>query len=83
MSFTSHATILFHVYHDTTELDHEGEELPDKHAAWKEAPVTAGQMLGSLDGRLRPGHDWRMVVTDEVQNTLFVLNINAENPNRR
>lgn len=33
----------FHIYHDQTELDGEGEELPDKHAAWREATVTAGQ----------------------------------------
>jgi hypothetical protein len=68
---------------DTTELDQEGEELPDKHAAWKEATVTAGQMLASIDGRLRPGHDWRMEVTDEFQNPLFVLNINAVNSRSR
>jgi hypothetical protein len=41
----------FHVYHDQSELDYEGEELPDKHAAWKEATVMAGQTLQSLDGK--------------------------------
>jgi hypothetical protein len=30
------------------EIDQEGEELPDKHAAWKEATVMAGQTLQSL-----------------------------------
>jgi hypothetical protein len=35
----------FHFYHDLPELDYEGEELPDKHAAWKEATVMAGQTL--------------------------------------
>ena len=68
----------FHVYHDRTELDDEGEELPDKHAAWQEATVTAGQILQGLDGRLKPGHDWRMEVTDEFKNTLYVLHISAE-----
>jgi hypothetical protein len=57
-----------------------GEELPDKHAAWKEATVTAGQMLQGIDGKLRPGHDWRMEVTDEFQNTLYALHIQAEKP---
>jgi hypothetical protein len=38
----------FHVYHEQPEIDQEGEELPDKHAAWKEATVMAGQTLQSL-----------------------------------
>jgi hypothetical protein len=68
----------FDIFHDTTRLDDEGEELPDKHAAWKEATVMAGQMLQNLDGRLKPGHDWRMEVCDEFRNTLFVLHISAD-----
>jgi hypothetical protein len=68
----------FHVYHDRPELDHEGEELPDKHAAWKEATVMAGQTLQSLDGKLQPGRGWRMEVTDEFENPLYVLHIHAE-----
>jgi hypothetical protein len=72
----------FHVIHDRKHEDEEGEDLPDKHAAWKEATVTAGQMLQGLDGNLAPGRDWRMEVTDEFQNTLFVLHIRAEHPAR-
>jgi hypothetical protein len=70
----------FHVTHERHEPDHEGEELSDKHAAWKEATVTAGQMLQDIDGKLQPGREWRMEVADEFQNTLFVLHINAEKP---
>ncbi|WFU75476.1 hypothetical protein [Bradyrhizobium sp. CB2312] len=70
----------FHVIHERREIDEEGEELPDKHAAWKEATETAGQMLQSLDGKLKPERDWRMEVTDEFQNTLYVLHISAERP---
>ncbi|MBJ7402964.1 MAG: hypothetical protein JHD07_06535 [Bradyrhizobium sp.] len=72
----------FHVTHERREIDQEGEELPDKHAAWKEATVTAGQILQGLDGKLKPGHDWRMEVTDEFQQTLYVLHIQAERPNQ-
>jgi hypothetical protein len=61
----------FNVYHDRTELDEEGEELPDAQAAWREATVTAGQIIQDLDGRLRPGHDWRLEVTDEFANPLY------------
>ncbi|TYL83895.1 hypothetical protein FXB40_45680 [Bradyrhizobium rifense] len=68
----------FHITHDRTEIDREGAELPDKHAAWKEATVTAGQILQGIDGELVPGRDWRMEVTDEFQNTLYVLHIQAE-----
>lgn len=42
----------FHVTHERTDIDREGEELPDEHAAWKEATVTAGQMLQGIDGKL-------------------------------
>jgi len=70
----------FHIFHDRAEMDDVGEELPDRHAAWHEATVTAGQILQGLDGRLAPEREWRMEVTDEFQNPLYVLHINAEKP---
>lgn len=70
----------FHITHERYEPDLEGEELPDKQAAWKEATVTAGQILQGLDGKLKPERDWRMEVTDEFQNTLYILHISAEKP---
>jgi len=70
----------FHITHQRAEIDHEGEELPDKHAAWKEATVTAGQMHQSIDGKLARDRDWRMEVTDAFQNTLYVLHLQAEKP---
>lgn len=70
----------FHVIHERHDVDHEGEDLPDRHAAWKEATETAGQMLQGLDGKLKPECDWRMEVTDELQNTLYILHISAEKP---
>jgi hypothetical protein len=54
--------------------------LPDKYAAWREATVTAGQVLQSIDGKLKPDREWRMEVMDEFQNLLYVLHINAEKP---
>lgn len=73
----------FHITHERTEIDQVGEELPDKHAAWKEATVTAGQILQGLDGRLKPHNDWRMEVVDEFENVLYVLHIQAEKPPTR
>jgi hypothetical protein len=57
-----------------------GEELPDQRAAWKEATVTAGQLLQSLDGKLQPDQDWRMEVTDEFANPLYVIHVSAKRP---
>ncbi|MBK3665913.1 hypothetical protein JJE66_32420 [Bradyrhizobium diazoefficiens] len=68
----------FHVIHERHEVDREGEELPDRYAAWREATETAGQMLQGLDGKLTPDRDWRMEVADEFRNTLYVLHISAE-----
>lgn len=70
----------FNIYHDRTQLDFEGEELPDMHAAWKEATVTAGQIIQGIDGRLRPGTEWRLEVTDEFANPLYVIHVHAERP---
>ena len=69
----------FNVYHGCSEPDEVGEELPDRHAAWKEATITAGQILQSLDGRLQPNRDWQMEVTDEFANPLFVIKVSAKN----
>ena len=56
----------FNVKHDGFQRDHDGHDLPDRHAAWKEATVTAGQVLQVIDGSLKPGHDWEMEITDEI-----------------
>ena len=79
-AFYRDASVFFHIRHDRSVQDYEGEELPNKHAAWREATVTAGQILQGLDGGLTPAREWRMVVTDEFQNPLFVLHISAEKP---
>ncbi|WP_430640669.1 DUF6894 family protein [Bradyrhizobium brasilense] len=70
----------FHIRHDTDKRDEEGEELADRHAAWKEATVMAGQMLQDVDGQLKPGRDWEMEVTDEFSQPLFRLVISAQQP---
>jgi hypothetical protein len=44
----------FNIRHDTDQPDFEGEELPDMHAAWKEATVTAGQAIRNIHGKLKP-----------------------------
>lgn len=59
-------------------MDTEGEELPDRHAAWKEATTVAGLAIKDLDRKLKPGSDWRMEVTDEFLNTLYTIRVSAD-----
>jgi hypothetical protein len=73
------ARYFFNIHHDTVYFDRDGKELPDKHA-WKEATVMAGRILQDIDGNLRLGQDWRMEVTDEFRDPLFVLQISAQKP---
>jgi len=68
----------FNIFHDRVYWDDVGEELPDQDAAWVEATRTAGEMIKNLDGKLKPGRDWRMEVTDEFQNPLWEIRVNAE-----
>jgi len=70
----------FNVCHDQVLIDDEGEELPDKHSAWREATVTTGQMIKSMNGRLLPGTKWRLEVTDEFAHPLYVIHIIADEP---
>jgi hypothetical protein len=70
----------FNVHHDVSHVDDIGEEFDDKHAAWEEATRTAGEMIKDVDGRLRPGHDWKLEVEDEFRNLIWVLRVAAEQP---
>ncbi|WP_430644509.1 hypothetical protein [Bradyrhizobium arachidis] len=42
--------------------------------------MLAGQILQGLNGDLVPGREWRLEVTDEFRNRLFILRIHAELP---
>ena len=68
----------FNIYNSRALIDYDGAELPDANAAWKEATTTAGQMLQSMDGKLLPGTQWRLEVTDEFANPLYVVRVIAE-----
>ena len=58
-------------------LDEEGYELADRPAAWAEATAAAGEMIRDLDGKLKPGQDWRLEVTDENKNPVYVINVSG------
>jgi hypothetical protein len=68
----------FHVHHgDESYTDEVGDELADDHAAWHEATASAGESLKDIDGKLRPGRDWRMEVTADGRGLLYVIEVRA------
>jgi hypothetical protein len=71
----------FNVHHGRSMIDEEGEELSDRHEAWRAATIAAGEMIKNIDGKLMPdGYDWRLEVTDEFRNPLYVIHVSAETP---
>jgi len=68
----------FNTFHDQKSPDWSGTELPDKDAAWEKATQMAGETIKRLDGALKPGHDWRMEVTDEFAMPLWKLHVRAQ-----
>jgi hypothetical protein len=63
----------FNIYHETSNIDSVGEELPDDQAAWREATIITGELVRELDGRFRPGQQWRLEVLDEIKELLYVI----------
>jgi hypothetical protein len=64
----------FHIsYGDGSKLRNEGIELPDADAAWVEATSACGELIRDLDGGMKPGDAWRMVVKDETGKEVFEL----------
>lgn len=65
----------FHIAQDKFHRDHDGMELPDKNAAWEEASKAAGEK--DVDGSSKPGHDWRMEITDRFANPIWETHVKA------
>ncbi len=64
----------FHItYGPKSNLENEGLDLPDAHAAWIEATAACGELLRDLNGGLRPGTVWKMLVKDESGTDIFEL----------
>jgi len=49
---------------ETLKDKNDGIDLPDTHAAWIEATAACGEIIRDLDGQLKPGETWKMVVRD-------------------
>jgi hypothetical protein len=58
--------------------DEVGEELPDDAAAWSEATQFAGALFKDVDGKLQPGKNWRLTVTDADRNEIYVIEIKTQ-----
>src|SRR3954464_359931 len=55
----------------------EGEECPDKDAAWEAATIRAGTFLRQWGGNLKPGEECEIEVTDELKNRVYLITINS------
>jgi hypothetical protein len=71
---------LITITHGESEYQNEGIELQDDEAAWKEATTACGEMIRDLDGKLKSGQQWRMVVKRESGDVVFRLSFSAEGP---
>jgi hypothetical protein len=64
----------FHVVHrDGAKTVNEGLELESKEQAWVEATTACGELLRDLDGSLKPGAHWSMLVKDDAGDVLYEL----------
>jgi hypothetical protein len=61
-----------------SQIQDEGLDLPDDHAAWIEATIACGELLRELDGRLNPGDQWSMAVKDETGRDLYLLEFKTQ-----
>ena len=68
----------FNVFYGPSNVDVIGEDLPDEQAAWHEGTLVAGELFHDLDGGFQPGQEWRLEITDDAKNLLYVIRISGE-----
>jgi hypothetical protein len=68
----------FNFWDDEQRIDNVGEELPDRHAAWKEASETLSRIIQDIDGNLRPDRPYRLEVIDEAGTPIFEMKVTAK-----
>jgi hypothetical protein len=76
--FPSMARYFFNIHDEGSDPDKEGEELPNNEAAWHEATLITGELFKDFAGKLRPGQEWSIEVTDERRNPLYFIRVSAE-----
>jgi hypothetical protein len=68
----------FNVNNTRPVTDDEGEELPNKEAAWHEATAIAGEIFKDMADRFSPGQEWCLEVADERRKPLYNIRINSK-----
>lgn len=68
----------FNIFDGYSELDDTGTELPDIYTAQTEAVRLTGEVIRDMGAKFWNGEFWRLEVTDEQANVLFVLRFCAE-----
>lgn len=63
----------FHVHDGEDRPDFEGTELADLETARRQAVITAGCLLRDHAEHFWNGEEWKMEVSDDSGQTLFVL----------
>ena len=63
----------FNIYDGIISIDQDGTELPDVHAALREALILAGAVIEETAKLSALGEEWRMEVTDDADLLLFRL----------
>ncbi len=53
----------------------EGQMLANDEAAWHEATLVAGEIFKNVDGKFRPGQEWKLEVQDAQRCVLFSINV--------
>ena len=72
------ARYFFSIHDEGSDPDMEGKELPNDEAAWHQAVPITGELFKHLAGKLRPGQEWSLEVTDERRNPLYFIRVSAE-----
>lgn len=67
----------FHLFDGREMPDGTGTELVGPAEARRQAVATVGQVLRDIGDEFWSGHEWRMQVTDEGGQELFVLRFSA------
>ena len=68
----------FHVIDGTAVRDQDGTELASIDVAQEEAIRMSGEILRDMGARVSDGTKWRLEVTDQEGDVLFVLHFSAE-----
>jgi hypothetical protein len=68
----------FHIHDGRSIRDPEGTGLPDIYVAQAEAVRLSGALLRDLGAKFWDEKDWKLEVTDELDQTLFILTFSVE-----